>query len=437
MKRFFSIILISILVVLSVPFNVFSSASDIVMPNDFAIVSNAVYLENLDTGRVVFEKNADEKVYPASTTKIMTSALALEMCESPESTIATVPFDIWDEFVGMNISTAGLSRGEELSITELVHCMMLQSANEAASTVADFFGREEFISAMNSKAKELGCKQTHFSNPHGLFGEDHYTTASDMAKITKWALGVDNFLEISEKARYTLRETNKNGEKILATTILLQDPYSKYYTPYVKGVKTGTLNQSGRCLVTIAEKNNMTYLLVLMGAPLEPTSGFWDASNSAFNETRLIYDWVFSNTHLENIINYDTPITEVPVKYSKKRDALVLYPYGDLYALLNNSKDELPEVYYELDLPENIEAPVHNSQVIGSAKVYADDILIGEVDLISREEIEYSWFSMVMSKMTNVFTSRPAVIIYIAVLLLIVLYVLYIVLTIKKNKKRS
>ena len=177
------------------------------------VTAEAAYIVNDDTGRVVYQKNADRRMYPASTTKIMSAALAMTMCGDIENTMVTVPYDVWVEFDGIDISNAGIYGGEVMSMSDLVHCMLIQSANEAASSVAAYFGRDSFIEAMNRKAMELGCTGTHFVNPHGLFDENHYTTARDLYLITQWALTVPGFSEITSLSSYTLSETNVHSER--------------------------------------------------------------------------------------------------------------------------------------------------------------------------------------------------------------------------------
>ena len=139
-------VLLILLAVIS-PASVFGAATDIDLEYD--CYSNAAYLVEMNTGRLIYEKNSEDKVYPASTTKIMTAALALELCPDPANTYVTVPADIWVEFEGINISSIGLIGGETMSMLDLVYAMLLASANEAASTVAAYFGRDEFISKMN------------------------------------------------------------------------------------------------------------------------------------------------------------------------------------------------------------------------------------------------------------------------------------------------
>jgi len=414
-----------------------SSASDLDFSHELQLYAASTYLVNLDTGRVIYQRNASTRVAPASTTKIMTAALALSLCEDPSNTTVTLPDDIWAEFSGIDISHAGLSGGEELTLEQLVHCMLLQSANEAASGVADFYGGQLFIDRMNKKAESLGCKNTHFVNPHGLYDPNHYTTAEDIYRITEWALSVPGFYEAACKARYDIPETNKNYEKTLATSILLQDTSSAYYTPYIRGIKTGTLDQSGRCLVSTAEKNDMTFCLVLMGCPMENTAVFWPDGRSVFNETRIIYDWLFANTMLRNVVNPDTVTAEIELRYAPRKDSIVLYPLGELTAVIRKNSGADPVIHYEIDIPDFIEAPVSAGQEIGFAKVYADDIFLGEVMLVSREDAEFSWFIMAMDKMTGMLTSRAAYIIYAIVIAAALLYSYYILVLVRRSQHRG
>ncbi len=414
-----------------------ASASDLDFAGDLRLFANATYLVNLDSGRVIYQNNAGTRVSPASTTKIMTAALALTLCDDPKNTIVTLPEDLWAEFQGINITHADLKGGEELTMEQLVYCLLLQSANEAASGVAAYFGGQDFIDLMNEKAKSLGCRDTHFVNPHGLFNEDHYTTAEDLYKITKWALSIPGFLDIASQDRYTIPPTNKSDEKVLATTILMQDPNSGYYTSYIRGVKTGTIDESGRCLVSTAEKNGTSYCLVLMGCPFEFTDVFWAEGRSVFNETRIIYDWMFENAKVLNVINPDTVVTEIGLHYASKRDSLVLYPEGQLSAVINKNSGLEPVIRYDIDAPESIEAPIAFGQEIGTAKVYSDNIYLGEVKLISREEVEYSWFVMVMEKMTAILTSRVAYIIYAVIVGLVLFYLYYILVLVNRSQKKG
>ena len=405
---------------------------------DAEIRANAVYLVNLDTGEVILEKNADVQVHPASTTKIMSAALAMELCDDLENTMVTVPLDVWNEFEGLNVSTAGLKAGEVVSMYDLICCMMLQSGNEAASAVRDYFGGDAFIDLMNQKAAELGCTNTHFTNPHGVFIQDHYTTAHDMALITEWAMSVPGFWEISQMSRYTKAATNMNEEYTLVTTVLMQDPQSGYYTDYIRGIKTGTTDEAGRCLVSAAQKDGMTYLLVVLGGSFDVDDRFWPLGQSAFTETRLIYDWAFENLELQNISDPDTAVTEIGLKYASKKDSLLLYPAGDLYTVLNKADLEELEISYELlEVPEEVKAPIEAGQVIGKASVLVNGEKAGEIDLVSREEIELDRFVLVMDTIGNLLTSSFAKVIYVVLLLFVLLYLYYALVIVPKSNRRK
>lgn len=405
---------------------------------DVELSANAVYFMNMDTGIVIYSKNADAQVHPASTTKIMSAALAMELCDDLDNTIVTVPEDVWSSFNGLVVSNAGLKVGEELTMNELIHCMMLQSANEAAVTVAEYYGYDAFIKMMNDKAAELGCTNTHFTNPHGAFVQDHYTSAHDMALITAWAMSVPGFWDISQKARYDKRETNKNEAVTLTTTILMQDSANRYYTPYIKGIKTGTLDEAGRCLVSAAQQDGVTYMLVILGAPLENTDQIWIDGTSSYTDTRLCYDWAFENLKLVNIVDPSTIVTEVKLRYAAQKDNLLLYPDGELYAIIRKDDEAAHEVRYVYDeLPESVKAPVKEGDIIGKAKVYYGDMYIGETNLIARDTVEIDGFVMVMDAISAVLSSTVAMVIYGVLLVVVLLYLYYVLVVVPKARKKQ
>ena len=164
--------------------------------------SEAVLLMEASTGKVVYEKNGYEKKYPASTTKIMTAILAIEHCNLNETATAS-EFAI--NSVPSGYSTANIQIGETLSVKDLLYALMLQSANESAVILAEHVSgsQEAFANLMNEKAKELGCKNTHFINPNGIHNENHYTTAYDLALITQYAMKNQTFREIVKTTSFT------------------------------------------------------------------------------------------------------------------------------------------------------------------------------------------------------------------------------------------
>ena len=378
--------------------------------------AEAAYVVNTDTGRVIYEKNATKKMYPASTTKIMACALAMELCPDL-STVITVPEDVWSEFTGMDISNAGLMGGEEMTLEDLLYCMMLPSANEAASTVAAYFGRDRFIALMNMKAQELGCVNTHFTNPHGLHDDDHYTCAYDLYLITEWAMSIPGFMDICTQSTHELAATNMHSARTIYTTVKLQDSTTGYYKSYVKGVKTGTTDESGKCLVSTATQNDMTYISVLLGCPTETDTRIWSQGSSQFTNARLIYDWCFENLEIDRLVDSDVPVKEIGLEYASDRDYLMLYTGSALDTVFNQDATEDAVITYEFDVPETVSAPIQAGDVIGTAKVYSDGQYIGDVDLVSREDIGFSYFVYVMDKISAALTSPPAYIAYALILI--------------------
>lgn len=400
------------------------------------ISANAAILYSVDTDTIVYEKNADDRIHPASTTKILAVALAMELCDDLDNTIVTVPEGVWSEFMGMNISHADLKAGEQLSMRVLLNCMIVQSANEAAVALAAHYGRETFLRLMNEKAAELGCTGSYFSNPHGAFVDNHYTTARDMLLITKWALSIPGFWEMSQQARYYKEATNLSEGVTLVTTNYMQDQNSRYYTSYIKGIKTGTLNTAGRCLVSAAVQNGNSYLCLVFGAPMESTDRIWPDGMSSFTDTKIICDWAFQTLEIINVVDTAIAVTEIGLRHAADRDTLLLYPDGSLFAVNNTGNEAASEVSYEYDLPDSVKAPVSQGDVIGTANVYYGGRHVGQVNLISREDVGRSGFMMFIDTMGDILSSAPAKIIYIVILLFVLFYLFYMLIWVPRAQKK-
>ena len=289
---------------------------------DFTLTSKAVYLENLDTGLVLYEKNADQQMYPASLTKIMTAILVLENVKDLDQETAAYPMWIQDMLYGTNASLGGLIVGEKLTIRQLLTSALVQSGNESAMILAgyvgsggmaDFMPRDitSFVEMMNDKAKALGCTGTHFTNPTGLHSDNHYSTARDMAIMAKYAMQNPVFASLVKNYAVQLGQTNKHNDLWQYSTnkmLLTSSPY--YYAPVV-GIKTGSTDEAGRCVISQAEDNGYRYFCVVMGAPPTAAEPFPN-----FIETRQLYRWAFGTFSLKTLLEQGELMAEVPVKYS-------------------------------------------------------------------------------------------------------------------------
>lgn len=215
-----------------------------------------------DTGEVLYEKAADERAYPASITKIMTALITLETLEKYDSPIEQ-KVRIPKSAAGTEGSSLYLRAGEEISIEDLLYGLMLVSGNDAAEALAEIIGgsRSEFVMMMNNRARELNCRGTSFANPSGLFDEDHYTTARDMATIAREAMKDPTFRKIV--ASESRRADREGGE------------YEVFYNKNKtirqfkggNGIKIGYTEKSGRTLAASAERKGRTMICVVMGAP--------------------------------------------------------------------------------------------------------------------------------------------------------------------------
>lgn len=390
------------------------------------------YMENLDNGTIVFNKNSTKKVPMASLTKITTCMVVLENCKNLKEKI-TVKQELIDSLSGTGSSVAGIKGGEILSIEQLLYLMMVKSANEAAVILADYVGggnTAKFIDMMNTYVDKLGCKNTHYTNPHGLHDPDHYTTAEDLAVITKKALKNDKFVEIAGTSKFVMPATNMHDQCTYTTTNFLMLEGSSYYVEGCKGIKTGTTTEAGTCLVSYATKNGYTYLCIALGAPKDNVKGV----NYACKESKRAYDWAFSKLGMIKVASKSDIVTGVDVILAKKVDQVRLVPAEDVFALIpsNYDKSSLLIEPISSSLPEKLKAPIKAGKVIGKAEIkYAGDI-VGTVDLVAGEDVKLGFFAAIGYFLKSFLTSTFMKIIYVvAAVLLAVILILR-----KMNKER-
>ena len=405
---------------------------------DFDLQSETVLLLNMDTGKVMYEKNADARVYPASLTKIMTAILALENVEDLDGTKVALKQYIQDMLYGKNASLGGILLGEEVSMRGLLYASMLQSANEASLMIGDYLGDgslTQFAEMMNDKAKELGCTGTNFVNPNGLHDENHYTTARDMAKIAAYAMQNPEFVEIVNTVSMDIGPTNKHEQLVEITTNKVIVPSSIYYNPAVSGIKTGTLDEAGRCFVSTATKDGFTYLLVLMGAPFYNEDGTFMETMINFEETNKLYDWVFDSFKVKTVMEKGRYIADVPVRLSYEKDVVGLVADARLTALIP-ADVETSSVQLVPTLPESIDAPVKKGDKVGSVKLVLAGEELGEVDLVANESVEMSKILYYYDQAMELLDSFWAKFAIIFVALFVVAYIALMILMNKHNRKR-
>ena len=396
-------------------------------PNNVKTQSKSILLVSMDTGQTVYEKNADEKMYPASTTKIMTFIVAYEHIDDIQNTRITIKKSIIDKLRNTGSSMAYLSDhiGKKVSVTDILYSLMVPSGNDAAMVLADYVGNgdiDAFVEMMNDKAEELGCENTHFADPDGFHNKNHYTTARDLVKITNYALTLDGFEKIANTSRYTCE-----GDDIpLVTTNGLIDPNSEYYYQYAKGIKTGTTDEAGRCLVTTASADGQTYMLVLLGAPYK--EGVQE-EYFTFSDAKALFRWCLVELEQQPLKTRNTPMCELDLSYAWGKNKITLNPARDLNVILpaNYSEDNI-EIEY--DVPKELEAPLKTSDVVGTASVYYVDTKTGDrqlletIDLTPSENVDRSGIVALWTFIVRIFKSYWFLIIIALIILTVIGYMI-------------
>lgn len=405
---------------------------------DVQLTANTVYLLNMDTDTVVFEKNSTQRVYPASTTKIMTYIVTVEHIDDLKGTKITVEQEVLDKLIGTDSSTSGLQYfvGQDMTVYDLLECLMIKSGNDAAMVLANYIGGgsiQKFVDMMNEKAEELGCKDTHFMNPHGLHDADHYTTAEDLALIAQYAQTLPEFNEITNMTDAYLSVDKEKEYPLITTNYLIDETRGgDYYYPYAKGIKTGTTDEAGYCLVSTASYGGYTYMCVVLGSPCIDKDGNEIETNGAMVDTANLYKWAFKNLEIKSVIDEQTPVCEIPVELAWNQDTLLLVPQGS-YSTILPADVESSSIDIVTNIPESLTAPVIEGNVIGTATISYANQELTTVNLIASETVERSKMLYFLNYAKNIMQSRWMIL---AIVIVVVLIVIYVILTIAYNGKK-
>lgn len=440
MKKKLLIFISLILVLFTIVSTTVLSASAVSYTNDVKLKSKTALLVNLDTGQTVYSVNADVKRYPASTTKIMTYIVVVENVEDLEHTKIKVKQKVLDLLDGTGSSVAGLQDhvNENISVLDLLYCMMVPSGNDAAMVLADYVGKGDikaFVKMMNDKAKELGCTKTHFENPDGLHDKNHYTTASDLAKMAQYALTLPEFSTITNTDTYYMGD----DEYPLVTTNYLIDPNrgGEYYYQYAQGIKTGTTDEAGHCLVTKGEADGYSYLGVFMMNPIKDPDEYGTMIDAA-----SLFRWALTELELDQVASSETPMCEVKVNLAWGKDSVQLVPERNINAIVPSDYKE-SDILIETDVPESVDATINKGDVIGKATVYYNGPeakgkqKIAVINLVSSETIEQSGILKFWSVVQSIIGSNWFVLVIVIIIILLVIYIIISSIIKKRNRKRK
>ncbi len=352
------------------------------------IKAKNAYVLNLDTGAVVFEKNADEKSYPASCVKLMTALVVYENVDDLSEKVI-VSKRAQREASGSNMA---LKEGEVLTVKELLLGVLVVGANDAAMALSDYVceTEQEFCDLMNKKAKEIGANDTHFENVTGFHTSGTYTTARDMAIIAREVYYTSELFEMTNTLRYTVEKTNKTDQirtlinrNHLISRIRSQD----YYYPGARGMSLGSTPEGGHCAVSVGtDKNNLSYLCVVLG------SEEINDVNYACKDIINIFDFCFENFALKTAQSSTGAVCEIPVRLASDTDYVTLFPKEDVQMLLPEGLVYDKDITVEKRLfKQKATAPVYKGDELGEIVVrYKDEAVIGRTKLVAGTSVDRS-----------------------------------------------
>lgn len=349
--------------------------------------TSAIIMES-STGKVLYEKNANEKRPMASMTKIMTMLLIMESLEKGSIKLTDEVY-ISKNASGMGGSQIFIEEGDYITVEDLLKGIAIGSANDASVAMAEYIGgtEENFVNMMNKKAVSLGLKSTNFKNSHGLDAEGHYTTAYEMALVARELLKHEKILEYTSIYEdYLIRD---NGEKfwLVNTNKLL-----RFYKG-IDGLKTGYTSKAGHCLTATMEKNGMRIITVVM------ESG---STENRSSDTVSLMEYAFSMFYAKNILTNSTPLGTVNILKGEK-DKISYILSDDVKAILSKQSEDL-NYSYEINLNDNITAPIEKGDIVGSLVLYDENKeVVNSYDLLSNETvIKANFFRTYINTLRNI-----------------------------------
>ncbi|WP_422486285.1 D-alanyl-D-alanine carboxypeptidase family protein [Gudongella sp. DL1XJH-153] len=346
------------------------------------INGESAILIDYDTGEILFQKNPHLKLYPASTTKMLTAILAVE--NSSLNELVTVDQEVVSLTKGSHIA---LEPGEVLTMEQLLHALLLPSANDAALAIAKHVGGsiESFVAMMNQKASELGALDSNFVNPNGLHDDRHISTAYDLALIGRYAMESETIRNIVHKVTYEIPPTNIKTEtryfkitnKLLFSNELIDKDGTLVPARYedASGLKTGYTSQAMNCLVSYAERDDQRLIAVVLKAD----------GNMVYSDSQKLLDFGFENYKNMFIANTNEFIDNISIIDGESPyvagvlDRDIIYPVSEVNANMIEQK---------VIISENLSAPIDKGQILGQVDYLVDGKVIGGGNLISTADVK-------------------------------------------------
>ncbi len=395
--------------------------------------ANAACVYNIENDRVIFGKNAEETIYPASTVKLMTAILAVEAFGDDLDREITVPSAAVAYVQGNNIA---LKRNEVITVEELLYALICGGANDAANVFAIEIagGIEEFAVLMNEKAREIGAMNTFYTNPTGIHDPLMTTTAADTAKIAAYAYELDPIADMASVEKRVIEPTNKQKRR----TVFNKNYYFsslieyKYLWSVPRGMNAGYTAEGGYCIATAAVRDGLTYIVTVMGAEATEESIY------SYTHAAELINWALKNWGYVKVLTTSNMICEVPVRLSSKVDYVTLFPSENIELFLPLDVDVASDVVLDWALDvDSFTAPVQEGAVGGHLTVTFDGQNLGTFDLVTRNSVSRNNVLYVLDLLKDM-TRTPTfrMIITAAVIAVLAYLVILILLVIIRYRRR-
>ena len=383
---------------------------------DLQIYSESAILINKDTGQILYSKNIEQKMYPASTTKILTAILAIEHFSLDDKLTASYEAVM---AIPSGYSNAAIQVGESLTVKELLEVFLVHSANEAGYILAENISGSisSFADLMNKKAEEIGCKNTHFTNPSGLHDKNHYTTAYDLALIAQYCMNNETFRSIVSMPSCRIAPTDKYEERYFRNTNEMLNSKSQYYNENVIGIKTGYTSQAKNCLIAGFKKDNIEFISVVLGAPgyidLDQTSG-------KFTDTQTLFDFGYKNFSYKTVVSSNEVVKQIEIPHATESTKnLDLISEKNINVFGSNLSIEMSSPVIKIN--EDITAPIKANDVLGTITYTVDGITYTS-NLLAKNDVKSSAFFENILKV---------------VFAIIILFIIYELMFSRKKKKKK
>lgn len=399
--RFKKILIITIiLILLMVPLTSFADS------NQITTFSPSCILIDADSGKIIYEKNIYKKMYPASTTKVMTAILILENCNL--SDVATVSSNaVSDESVPDGYVRANLKAGETFTIEQLLNVLLIPSANDAAIVLAEHLSGSinKFSELMNQKASQIGCKNTHFVNPNGIHNANHYSTVYDMSLIAKYAMKNQTFRDFVCRTSCSLPSTDiytKDDRTFKTTNELLKEgktDNSNCFYEYANGIKTGYTKEANYCLAASAKKDNDEFIAITFGNKQE-NSGKSERATDCIN----LFNYAIENYKEKKFLSKDTIVKQIEinthsyVEQSTEIQQLDIVSQNDIVVKTTRNIENISP---KITLNNDLKAPIIKGSVVGKVECEIDGVvytsnLIANNNVLNSSYIQYIFYALLI-----------------------------------------